>query len=324
MKALKIAVSVLMCIAMLAFACACKETPPPDETQTQVYHTVSFLTNGSAIEPIKVADGGKIEKPQTPTREGYVFNGWSCEGRSWDFESGKVSADITLVAEWLAADRVYSFEVTPDGVCITAVTKKLGEMSVPATINGIRVVAIGEAAFADLSASDVTSITLADSITSIGAEAFAGCEGIEITVSGSLTYIGESAFSECNRLRAITFGQGLKAIPYRAFAGCAALSVVRFPSTLELIDENAFEDCTSLRTVLLYPTTARISDDAFGGCDALSKLCFMGSAEQFRAVAVEGLNSEFKQATVCYYSEIEPALDGEYFYLDSNGNIKFW
>ena len=324
MKALKAAILALISLTLIATACACNKEPAPDDTPTEVYYTVSFLSTGSEIESVKVKDGEKIEKPDTPEREGYVFNGWSVDGNAWDFAEGKVGADMTLVAEWLEADRVYSFESTPDGARITAVLRKLPEMSVPSTINGIRTVEIGEAAFADISCSEVSSITVADTVTRIERGAFARCVDVEITVRGALTYVGEAAFEGCNRLRAISFASGLTEIPYRAFAGCSSLSAAMLPNTLELVDENAFEDCSSLRTVALHPSTARIADAAFEGCERLERVCFVGTSAQFDAIAVDGLNAELAQATVYFYSENQPDTEGSYFCFDSKGNVKFW
>ena len=67
--------------------------------------TVSFHTGDNAIafEPQVIDEGGKVKKPETPTRAGYNFADWFKETafvNMWDFENDVVHADITLYAKW--------------------------------------------------------------------------------------------------------------------------------------------------------------------------------------------------------------------------------
>lgn len=51
-----------------------------------------------------VANGGKIQCPKTPSKDGYVFDGWYSDyaySRKWDFENDTVSDNLTLVAKWI-------------------------------------------------------------------------------------------------------------------------------------------------------------------------------------------------------------------------------
>ncbi len=65
-------------------------------------HTVSFDLNGGTgeISSQSVIDGGKAEKPVTPVRNGYTFEGWSYEGETWSFIGYTVTADMVLTARW--------------------------------------------------------------------------------------------------------------------------------------------------------------------------------------------------------------------------------
>ncbi|MFQ8923071.1 MAG: leucine-rich repeat protein, partial [Clostridium paraputrificum] len=67
--------------------------------------TVTFDTNlGTPIQPIQIATGNTVTKPQDPTREGYTFDGWYTDNtfaREWDFANDKMPANnITLYAKW--------------------------------------------------------------------------------------------------------------------------------------------------------------------------------------------------------------------------------
>ena len=68
-----------------------------------VNYLVSFNTNGgSSIDPVAVADGGKVAQPTDPAKEGYTFQGWYTDvdcTQAYDFDT-EVTADITLYAKW--------------------------------------------------------------------------------------------------------------------------------------------------------------------------------------------------------------------------------
>ncbi|MGN0572541.1 MAG: leucine-rich repeat protein [Acutalibacteraceae bacterium] len=73
----------------------------------------------------------------------------------------------------------------------------------------------------------LTSITIPDSVTSIGWGAFRGCTGLtSVTIPDSVTSIGNEAFYNCTGLTSITI-----------------------PDSVTSIDNNAFDDCTSLTNV---------------------------------------------------------------------------
>ncbi|WP_307997933.1 InlB B-repeat-containing protein [uncultured Bifidobacterium sp.] len=71
-----------------------------NKTPTPVTHKVTFDTNGgSAVDSQTVDDGATAVKPADPTRDGYTFNGWTLDGKPFDF-SQPVTGDITLEAQW--------------------------------------------------------------------------------------------------------------------------------------------------------------------------------------------------------------------------------
>ncbi|MBE9541002.1 MAG: InlB B-repeat-containing protein [Proteobacteria bacterium] len=66
--------------------------------------TVTFDSQGgSAVDSQKVDHGGKPTKPTAPTRTGHTFDAWFKESgctNAWDFDSDKVTSDVTLFAKW--------------------------------------------------------------------------------------------------------------------------------------------------------------------------------------------------------------------------------
>lgn len=68
-------------------------------------YTVTFDTGeGSRVDPdTKVEYGHSISKPADPTQKGYIFLGWTLNGKPFNFASG-ITADTTLKAEWRSID----------------------------------------------------------------------------------------------------------------------------------------------------------------------------------------------------------------------------
>ncbi len=283
---------------MLSSLVSCKTTVPPnDDTVEVIYHTVTFETNGgSATAPVRVVNAGKINAPAVPTKDGYIFDYWMHNGKAWDFSYDTVSTDITLTAMWIDASTVYDYTLVDGGVCITALKRSFELMQIPSVLNGLSVVAIGEAVFADTDKEKTAQIIVPASVKSIGKNAFRSCTDIDITVLGALTEVGELAFLDCNKLSKISFAEGLNSIPPQAFTGCTALASIALPKSVVSIGENAFEDCISLKSLTLTSSLKSIDDGAFLGCESLEDIHFDGTKAEFDAIVIANGNNEFKAA----------------------------
>ena len=74
---------------------------------------------------------------------------------------------------------------------------------------------------------DRTSITIPNSVTSIGDRAFRGCSSLtNITIPSSVTSIGEFAFSGCSSLTSITIPDSVTSIGWGAFYDCSSLKTI--------------------------------------------------------------------------------------------------
>ena len=66
-------------------------------------HVVTFNTNdGTAIDPVTVAFGGKIEKPEDPKKTGFAFDKWCADAKlTTDFNfNSPIVADTTIYAKY--------------------------------------------------------------------------------------------------------------------------------------------------------------------------------------------------------------------------------
>ena len=111
---------------------------------------------------------------------------------------------------------------------------------------------IGEEIPLEERSSYLEKIHLPNSITHIGANAFAECgELLSIKLPTGLQEIGESAFVDCWQLEKLSMPARLRFIGPRAFQGCINLYQVKLNKALEAVGEDAFDDCESLETILI-------------------------------------------------------------------------
>ena len=67
-------------------------------------------------------------------------------------------------------------------------------------------------------------MTIPNSVTTIGNNAFGGCSKLtSVTIGNSVTRIGDNAFKGCYSLTSVTIGNSVKSIGYEAFYGCDKL-----------------------------------------------------------------------------------------------------
>jgi hypothetical protein len=142
---------------------------------------------------------------------------------------------------------IYTYSTNADGSAnIVAYAGPPWVVTIPTNINGLTVTTIGEYAF---EGDNLTNVTIPDSVTSIGAEAFGDCVNLtSVTIPGSVTSIGVVAFTGCSSLTNATIENGVTIIGNAAFQG-TALTSVTIPRSVTIIGLEAFNGCNSLTSV---------------------------------------------------------------------------
>ncbi|MBQ6265265.1 MAG: leucine-rich repeat domain-containing protein [Clostridia bacterium] len=96
----------------------------------------------------------------------------------------------------------------------------------------------------------IKSVTISNSVTSIGPSAFFNCTGLtSVTIGNSVTSIGTSAFYNCTGLTSVTIGNSVTSIGDYAFYGCSGLTSITIPDSVTRIVYKAFSDCTGLTEI---------------------------------------------------------------------------
>ena len=229
--------------------------------------TIAFDTDGgSAVAPITTTAGAVLTAPAAPTKNGFLFAGWSPA-----FPATMPEGGATLTAIWVDP-AFFTWHVLGDGtVEISGVNgTPTGSLTIPPAIDGRPVTSIGSEAF--YCCYELTAVTIPDGVTSIGSEAFEFCnmlasvtipDGVtdigsyafgysgltSITIPGSVTSIGEGTFSGCYDLISITILDGVTSIGSGAFAFCYGLTSVTIPDSVTSVGYWAFDDCSSLETI---------------------------------------------------------------------------
>ena len=93
-------------------------------------------------------------------------------------------------------------------------------------------------------------------IRKIGDSSFYGCSNLtSITIPNSVTLIGYSAFEGCTNLTSIAIPNSVTSIGGYAFFYCSRMTSVTIPDGVTSIGSYAFYECTSLTSVYCKPTT---------------------------------------------------------------------
>ncbi len=105
-------------------------------------------------------------------------------------------------------------------------------------------------AFAGLTS--LTTINLADSVTTLGERCLEGCSGLStLNCNQNLDTIERQAFCGCTALKSVAFAYNTKHIGNQAFYGCAGLTELHLTNKVESIGESILTGCFGIKEVTL-------------------------------------------------------------------------
>ena len=164
---------------------------------------------------------------------------------------------------------------TEVGVCSSS-TKYSGNIVIPESVEfgnkKYQVVSVQDYAF---TASTITSVSIPNSVISIGVAAFLQCKNLtSITIPGSVIKVYDSAFMSCNNLQSIELLCPLDVVSEYMFSGCTSLKSISLPNTVTIIEKVAFSGCSSLSSIDFSNSLVKIGEYAFSDCTNLTSISF--------------------------------------------------
>ena len=172
---------------------------------------------------------------------------------------------LTLATRSQSQDFVTSPNTANNSMAITGYAGPGGDVVIPSDIDGLPVTLIGGSAF--YSCTNLTGITIPNTVTAIEAYAFAACTRLtRVAIPGSVRSIGNAAFRGCLSLANVTIAEGVTALPSNIFNDCTNLTRISLPASLLNIDPGLtpfsmtvipdytmFHGCTSLTNITVDP-----------------------------------------------------------------------
>jgi len=203
------------------------------------------------------------------------------EGTLADWETAFPDANVTFVEglpapatttfTYTATEKVTAFDEYANFTGATALASHVFADGAGTVVYNGTVTALESGAFYYNNTKEaLTAITLPESLTALGDDAFRGCTGLTtVTFDGTsaLTIINKRAFQGCSSLATIAIPASVETIGSSAFTGCSGLASVTFPGTsaLTTIGTTAFSNCASLTTITLPESVTTIGEVQISG-----------------------------------------------------------
>lgn len=261
--------------------------------KTKKINISDYIILGIVIVVILISGGVIFKKANTPIDIGKVFEMNNKENATYFRVVGDNKAEV--------AD-YQIFENTSDTITlplqakkynvkydVTATSDKGSYDELPELKNVIvpeGYTRIGSMTFRN--SSNIESIQLPNTLTSIGYQAFDGCKSLKsIVIPDSVTSIEEETFYNCTNLSSVVLPNNLKEIGTDLFYGCKSLKSIEVPGSLKNLKFDTFVYCTGLEEVKLNEGLKTISRCAFEGCTSLKEVKIPGTVKQIGMYAFD-------------------------------------
>ena len=183
------------------------------------------------------------------------------------------------------------------GTITQSAVSSLGKILIKEVVIEEGVTGIGEEAFA--SCVSMTSVSIPDTVTSVGKDAFSRTK-VSYTTYDDVKYLGNEtdkylvacglnsqdvvqfnihndckaiaggAFENSSNLKGAYIPDGVISIGDDAFKNCHSLTSIVIPDGVTIIGSSAFENCDSLTSITIPDSVKSIGDYAFSGCYSLT------------------------------------------------------
>ena len=269
---------------------------------------VKYMGNILGLFTLSKADDNSNWIAETEIINNIVFTGLNSEGEIASLGEKIVSymiGDGSTTAGNALRDKSLSLEFS--------------EILIPNYYDSKPVTLIGYWAFKDCE--DLIKITIPDSVTSIGVNAFYGCTNLNyneydygnylgnegnkyyalikttsldianIQINSNCKIIADSAFNDCTSLTEIVIPDSVTSIGDNAFNNCTGLQTVTIGDGVTSLNGFDFTGNKNLKTVELGDGIKQIRDSEFSGCTQLASVTIGNGVESIGANAFNGCSS---------------------------------
>ena len=133
---------------------------------------------------------------------------------------------------------------------------------------------------------EITTLEIPSSVTSIGNNAFYGCNGLtSVDLPSSITKMGECVFYNCQNLSSVKLPSEITAISNSAFGECISLKNIELPAGITSIGDDAFVNCSNLQNINLPSGITTIGTGAFWYCSNLTNVILPSALASIGAIA---------------------------------------
>lgn len=244
--------------------------------------SINFPANVTEIKEYTFNDCAKLKDIELPNGliyiKDYAFNGCASLGKV-TIPGGVQNISPGAfknsgLTEVILKEGVMSLSNNSFDGCL--LLKKVTFPTTMKTIGGFSNTGIKEIAFAEgatpeaisdyafLNCDSLSTITLPNSIKSLGTGAFYDCDTLKtVKLPTGITKIAKQAFYHCGFLQSITIPQSVTEIGAEAFAACSKLTTISLPSALTTIGIASFHS-TGLTSITLPEGMTTIEPGTFG------------------------------------------------------------
>jgi hypothetical protein len=144
------------------------------------------------------------------------------------------------------------------------------------------------------------SVTLPESITTIGAGVFENSGIASVVLPSKLESISEAAFKGCANLVEVDIPSTIEAVYASAFMDCTSLERATLEEGVELLGQDAFGNCVKLTYIKVPATVMHMGGNPFSNCVGITELDIAPENENF-IKGTDGVLYDSNVRTVIFY-----------------------